>query len=509
MYYKNLGNYFDETVKKYKAKIAIDISSQKITFTQLKIESDKIVNYFIINNISNNDSICLCLKKGLSSFAIIIACLRLGINYCYLDRLSPKKRLHKIINIIKPKIIITDKNLKLKTKYKQIEVNNLKNKTKSKNIGYHKENIEPNGNTVAYTMFTSGSTGEPKGVAINHGQLLNFTMWSKKEFLIGKKSISTNLNSLFFDNSVFDIYGCLFNGSTMVSFHRNEILNGAELLKKVSLKKINIWFSVPSLLIYYLNLNLLTKIKIKNIKKIIFGGEGFPKLNLLKLFKLKSTKSELINVYGPTECTCICSAYKITKFDFQKTEMTKFAPLGKKLIENFYFKIVNDKLQEVSLGSSGELLIGGPNVGCGYFGNKIETGKKFIQNPSHSNYRDIMYLSGDIVKQDKKTNYIYFLSRKDRQIKFMGHRIELDEIELAINKIKDVKQNVTCFGKINGRYEIVSWVEHKTTLKKIIKNLNLLLPSYMIPKKIIELKKIPKNSNGKLDRKVLQKHYYD
>ena len=217
----------------------------------------------------------------------------------------------------------------------------------------------------------------------------------------------------------------------------------------------------------------------------------------------------MINVYGPTECTCICSAYKITKFDFQKTEMTKFAPLGNKLIENFFFKIVNSKNQEVNLGNSGELLIGGPNVGCGYFGNKIETDKKFIQNPSQSNYRDIMYLSGDIVKQDKKTKYIYFLSRKDRQIKFMGHRIELDEIELAINKIKNVKQNVTCFGKKNGRYEIVSWVEHKTSLKKIINNLKLILPSYMIPKKIIELKKLPKNNNGKLDRIALEKQYYD
>lgn len=509
MYYKNLGNYFDEVVNKNKKRIAIDLTDKKISFTKLKLESNKIVNYFIINNIGINDSICICLKKNISSFAIIIACLKLGINYSYLDRLSPKKRLNKIINIINPKIIITDDNLKLKTKYKQVKLNNLNIKKKSNNIFCNIESFEPNGNTVAYTMFTSGSTGEPKGVAINHSQLLNFTMWSKKKFLIGENSISTNLNPLFFDNSIFDIYGCLFNGSTMVSFHRNEILNGTELLKKVFLKKINIWFSVPSLLIYYLNLNLLTKKKIKNLKKIIFGGEGFPKQSLLKLFKLKSKKSELINVYGPTECTCICSAYKITKFDFQKTEMTKFAPLGKKLIENFFYKIVNSKNQEVKLGNSGELVIGGPNVGCGYFGNKIETDKKFIQNPSHSNYRDIMYLSGDIVKQDKKTNYIYFLSRKDRQIKFMGHRIELDEIELVINKIKDVKQNVTCFGKKNGRYEIVSWVEHKTSLNKIISNLKLILPSYMIPKKIIELKKLPKNNNGKLDRIALEKQYYD
>ena len=127
--------------------------------------------------------------------------------------------------------------------------------------------------------------------------------------------------------------------------------------------------------------------------------------------------------------------------------MKKLAPLGKNLIKNFSFKIVDENLKPVKIGSTGELLIGGPNVSKGYFNNLFETKRKFIQNPEHNDYSDIMYLSGDLVKIDKKNRQIYFVSRKDRQIKHMGHRIELDEIENALNKLPYVVSNITCYGK--------------------------------------------------------------
>jgi acyl-coenzyme A synthetase/AMP-(fatty) acid ligase len=171
-------------------------------------------------------------------------------------------------------------------------------------------------------------------------------------------------------------------------------------------------------------------------------------------------------------------------------------------------KFLNEKRKKIIRNQIGELAIGGKNVGAGYYNLKNETKLKFIKNPFSNKKDDIIYLSGDLVYRDKK-GYIYFSSRKDNQIKYNGYRIELEEIEQSIGKINKVEENAVCFGKKNGQDQIVCWISHSSNIKKIINDLSNSIPAYMMPKKFIEEIRLPKNQNGKIDRKLLKIGFFD
>ena len=233
-----------------------------------------------------------------------------------------------------------------------------------------------------------------------------------------------------------------------------------------------------------MNFGAMNKRNLIGYKRIIFGGEAFPKKILHKLFNQLKESLNFFNVYGPTECTCICSNYKISKFDFSENEITKYAPLGKKMINKFKYYILN-KNKKCRPNQKGELVLCGENVGKGYFNNPVETRKKFVQNHFVKNKKDTVYMTGDIVYQNKNNKLIYFISRSDNQIKYMGHRIELDEIEKAINNIKYVKRGLVTFGKKNKLNEITGWINSQKKNEYDIKQkLSKILPNYMIPSKI-------------------------
>ena len=507
MEFNNLGSKFKYLAEKYPNNVCLVIDNKSITFLKMEKLSNQIANYFLKKKFKLNENICLHQPKSILAYATIIACLKLGISYTFLDRLSPIDRISKILKSLKTKVVISEKKLKLKSRI--ILVKNLLKSINEESAEFSFVKLKKIPlSTIAYVMYTSGSTGFPKGVAIRHSNVLNFSEWCKSEYRINQDDVVTNLNPLFFDNSIFDIFGGLFNGACLRPFHRFELLNPNELVKQINKTKVTIWFSVPSLLIYLLNFKSINKNNFSNLRKIIFGGEGFPKNKLKELFDLKNQSCDMINVYGPTETTCICSSYKITKFDFTKNEISKYAPFGKKLAKNFYMLILNEKRKKVIRNQIGELAIGGKNVGAGYYNLKNETKLKFIKNPFSKKKDDIIYLSGDLVYRDKK-GYIYFSSRKDNQIKYNGYRIELEEIEQSIGKINKVEENAVCFGKKNGQDQIICWISHSSNIKKIINDLSNSIPAYMMPKKFIEKIRLPKNQNGKIDRKLLKIGYFD
>ena len=512
LYFNNLGQKLDFIVKNHPNKVALIIGKEQFTFNDVHKKSNQISNWLIKKGISKGSRVCISSEKTFYNFCIMVACLKIGASYTFFDRKSPLIRIKKIFKVLDVNIVFY-KDLKFNFKNKKIRKYN-SNDLNSKLLKCSKSldsNIinSVSSDQIAYIMFTSGSTGEPKGVAICHRQVLNFSNWSFKEFNLKSNDIVSGLNSFFFDNSIFDIFSAFFNGLTLTLINREELLNAVKLNDYLNEVKVTVWFSVPSLIIYFMNFNKNNLIFLKSIQKIIFGGEGFPKSNLKNLFFMLKKRVDLINVYGPTECTCICSQYKITKKDFSKKEITSLAPLGIDLWSNFKTIIVNSNNKVVRDGEIGELLIGGENVAKGYFNRAELTNEKFIQNPTHNLFNDIFYRTGDLVYRNKINKYLYFSSRLDDQIKFMGHRIELGEVENAINSLDNVNEAFVAFGKYSGIDQITCWIKHSSDIKVIKNKLERLLPKYMLPRKYVECKSIKKNKNGKIDRVYIKNNYYD
>ena len=264
------ADFLEETFTKYNKKIYLDIKGRSYTYGNLDKLSNQVINFLLEKKIGPANKIIISANKDIISFATMFACLKIGCAYSFIDFEMPLERLNKITDRCNPNLIVSTKKkdlLKIKYKRKYFLDKNIIKKYKTKI-----KNFILNDSLLAYIMFTSGSTGFPKGVMIERKSILNFIKTSKDKFLIKTNDIFTNVNPIYFDNSVFDIYCSFFNGTKLVVFQDDEVKNPRKLIKVLLDKKCTSWFSTPSLLIYLLKLKLINKKNFYYLKRIIFGG---------------------------------------------------------------------------------------------------------------------------------------------------------------------------------------------------------------------------------------------
>ena len=341
---------------------------------------------------------------------------------------------------------------------------------------------------------------------MTHANVLNLIEWSRETFAINPDDVVTNVNPLYFDNSVFDFYSSLFNGARLVPFSKQEVRDPKILVEKIDTAGCTLWFSVPSLLIFLQTMKAADGTHLQSVRRFIFGGEGYPKAKLKLLYEAYSDKSQLFNVYGPTECTCICSSYRITGLDFADAQ--GLPPLGY-IADNFNYLILDEEGQSVPVGETGELCLLGPNVGKGYYNDIERTAASFVQNPHNNKFREIMYKTGDLVKFEPADGKLYIQGRKDNQIKHMGYRIELEEIESALHRLDYVSEAAALHASLNGLSRIVAVVASSKEFAddQIRLDLKRIIPDYMIPSVFHREVMLPKNPSGKVDRRYLAEKY--
>lgn len=501
----NLSRAFEVVVQQHGQRCALHYpaSGERISYTQLHALSQHLAGLLHDRGLRRGQVIALLHDKSPAAFAMMLACLRLGLVYTNLDPGSPWERVRKILQACQPALVAGG-------------FSELPFQSELQAAGHATLHLqacadaaapaaplpaieEPDGGAPAYIMFTSGSTGSPKGAVMSHANVLWFLNWARERFAIVAGDVFSNVNPMYFDNSVFDFYAAIWHGATMVPVSSEQVRDTRLVVRLLNDAGCSVWFSVPSMLVYLLITRALKPTDWPALRLAIFGGEGFPKTRLRQLYELFGQRAMLENVYGPTECTCICSAYAITAADFD--DMQNLAPLGY-LAHNFDYEILATDADDPD---SGELFLRGPQVGLGYYNDTQRSAGVFIQNPRHQLYADRGYRTGDLVKRDAQ-GVLHFKGRVDFQVKHMGYRIELEEIEAALGSIACVLECAVIYQKSatdGGQILAFARLDPTADAALLPAALATLVPPYMMPRSIAALSALPKNANGKIDRLAL------
>jgi len=505
-----VSDRFREIANQYRDRAALIWSDREVvTYGELDQLSDRVALFLREKGVRTGDRVCIRLDKCNLAYSLIIACLKIGAPYFVVDPSNPYVRAAHILDKCQPKLVFSAKETPLDlSKYRVLVVDRENQFAEFDGLtgGVFQQKTDIAGSDPAYIMFTSGSTGFPKGAVMSHANLLNFIQWAGWEFSVTPDDVFTNVNPLYFDNSVFDFYASIMNGAALVPFDSAAMKDPYGVLRRIDELKCTIYFSVPSLLIYFQILKAITPAAFAHVRTVIFGGEGYPKTKLKELFDCFHSRAELVNVYGPTECTCICSAYRVTAADFE--DLDGYPPLGGP-IPNFSFAILTEQDRAAAADEVGELCLGGPCVGLGYFNDPELTKAVFGQNPMNASYHERVYRTGDLVRLSTEDAHVHFVGRMDSQIKHQGYRIELGEIEHALCRIPGVDEAVAIQTARDGVSQIVAVVASRNGLTSaaIRKEVSSIVPAYMVPGRVDVLERLPKNDNGKIDRNLLKTQY--
>lgn len=490
-------SWLDETAKRLPNKLALQDISGNITYQEYRSKSLAIAYKIVeLNKGEMKKPIVVYLEKGKEVLVSFMGVAYSGCFYSPIDTEMPQSRVDKILEVLKPEIVITTN--KLKTNFEKFnfygsyiiyEETICSEEDETAVKPYTEKIIDTD---LLYVLFTSGSTGVPKGVSICHRSVIDYTDWVTETFNITQKDTFGNQAPFYFDNSILDIYSCMKTGATPNIIPKKLFFQPVPLLEYIKYNKINTIFWVPSALIVVSKLKAFRNVDLSDtLKRVLFCGEVMPnkQLNIWRKFLPNVTYA---NLYGPTEITDACTYYIVDR-EFSDDEPL---PIGIPM-SNTDILVLNDEDKLVTDDEVGELCVRGTSLAMGYYNNPEKTRSAFVQNPLNKAVPEIIYRTGDLVRYNEYREIIY-ISRKDFQIKHLGHRIELGEIETAISSLEEVTLNCCLYDEKNQK--IVLFVDAQVDRDYIKERIEKLVPEYMIPGKVIYLENMPINANGKIDR---------
>lgn len=474
-----LYQLLENSAEQFPDNTALVFQEKKISYQQLNSSVNQIKEILSSINITDGSRIAICSPKSIEFVASIFGILKAGAAYVPVDYFSPIERNKFIVENCEVAAIIITKDLfeNFKNDFSFIADIGI-DLVLAKN---NKVTLKKSPEDLSYILYTSGSTGNPKGVMYSNAGSLEFINWSSNTFFPTSADCFSSHAPFHFDLSIFDLYVSIKHGATLVLIKEEVAKQPMLLAQLISEQKISIWYSTPSILTMLSEYGKMEKYMYDGLRLILFAGEVFS-ITKFNSLKKKIPTAVYYNLYGPTE-TNVCTYFKLPE------NIETAIPIGK-VCEHYKGCVVND-----------ELLISGLGVMLGYW--NVSENDSFWNNENK-----LWYKTGDIVEVDRNGNYI-FKGRRDRMVKRNGYRIELDEIEAALGKHSDIVLNAVV-GKTNDEEQmtITAFVVlrngHEKSVIKMKEYCMNHLPSYMVPNDFIFVEDLPQTSSNKVDYQKLK-----
>ncbi len=502
MYKKSVLDLLEKTAEKYPDNLAFGDTCMDMTFKET-VQKARLVGSYLSAYVHGCQPVAFYMEKSCLGVCGMFGAVYAGGFYSFVDVRQPAARAKSVISVLEPCVIITDNTFadkagELDTEIPVLKIEEILEKAVLDenillSIKDKARDIDP-----LYVNFTSGSTGVPKGVTVCHRSVIEFISYFVDIFDITSNDILGNQAPFDFDVSVKDIYSGIMTGAKVQIIPREYFSSPMNLMDYLADKNVTVLVWAVSAMCFVSIMNGLEYRTPETVRLIMFSGEVMP-VKQLRKWQAHLPNATYVNLYGPTEITCNCT-YHILDRAYEDAETI---PAGKPFPNEEVFLLdENDKLISLQqTGVTGEICVSGTSVVLGYYNDPERTSAAFVQNPLHNKYIDIIYRTGDLGKYDESGNLIY-VSRKDFQIKHLGHRIELGEIETTAMAQEGVSRACCIYDFDKKR--IIMFYTGGADKKQLTAAMKEVLPPFMIPNSFKPIDEMPLNKNGKIDRKALE-----
>ena len=495
---KNILEYLEATVARCPERPAYVDDATELTFAQVSararaVGSARCAKGFI------NEPVVVYMPKKPDTVAAFYGCVYAGDCYVPIDPEMPRFRIELIFKTLMPRAVLCDKDT----------AGEIASYGYTGDVLIYEELIEgPIDDTALaavrdrqidtdpiYIVFTSGSTGVPKGVIGCHRAAIDYIEELCKILDLSENSRFANQSPLYFDACLKELYPTMKFGAVTYFPPKQLFMFPVKLVEYLNEHKINTICWVASALTIISSLGTFETVKPEYLRTVAFGSEVFP-IKQYKRWKEALPQATFTNLYGPTETTGMCCFYRVNR-DFAPDEVI---PIGRPF-PNREIILLNEKNERAAKGEVGEICVRGNSLTLGYFNAFDKTAEAFVQNPLNDRYPELIYRTGDLGRYNERGE-LTFVSRKDHQIKHMGHRLELGEIEANVNLTDGVSMSCCLYDKEKQRIKL--FYVGELDEKELLEILKEKLPRYMLPARIVKLEALPLTPNGKIDRMALQ-----
>lgn len=513
----NVLEMLERSAERFPEKTAFADPVKEISFSELLNKSQQVATYLIREQImetnGQDNSVLFYMEKCVDALPAMFGGIYCNGFYCFLDIRQTVERAAHIISLVNPSVIVT--NSENRERLQEVLVYLTEQKTAVSGRVLDIEELRKAAYASSpdqlllqearshfysqlplYVNFTSGSTGLPKGVAVGHTSVIDFIQVFTETFEIGPDEILANQAPFDFDVSVKDIYSGLYTGACVRLIPRDYFTNPTLLMDYLCDGKVTTLIWAVTAMCFVSIMNGFGYRNPDSIRKVMFSGEVMPVKQLNK-WKQYLPDATYVNLYGPTEITCNCT-YHVLDREYAKDEVL---PIGRTFKNESVFLLDDNDHLVTEPGVEGEICVSGICLALGYYKDPEKTAKAFTANPVNDRFFERIYRTGDVGKYDEE-GLLYYTSRKDFQIKHMGQRIELGDIEVSAMSADGVSR--ACCIYDHKRSKIILFYTGEIDKEVLSDELHEKLPPFMIPGKTVKLDEFPVNKNGKIDRKALE-----